>query len=362
MAMTWVLGAGFSRPLGGPLLANLLSGSMAPLLRACFPATSHPRLHDVIVDDLRVLFREGHGAQRWSDAEEFLDILDSATAAASPRRTELESLARRGGRSPSASELREAAKRPIAAECSAFLLGADPSSEKWQPYRRWAGLLTAPDDTIVSFNYDTVPDLLASAGGTALKVKLPGMPMSVRDVPLLKLHGSTSWKRVAPPDHSPRFTQGQSDYHAIECPIDESAIASPGPTKRSVTAELGLLWDEAHNALRGADVIVFVGYRFPPTDAYSRERLLDAITRNERPHVALHVVLGPRPDEHVVRLQAMLVWALRLGGRRELRQGESLSSTLDKTYRLNVQPLWAEDFFSVFQPAHLRTLPTFPPK
>ncbi|MBK7582517.1 MAG: transposase [Myxococcales bacterium] len=48
--------------------------------------------------------------------------------------------------------------------------------------------------------------------------------------------------------------------------------------------------------------IVFVGYRFPPTDAQARSELLGAIMKNVQRHIDLHIVLGPtRNDVHALK-------------------------------------------------------------
>jgi hypothetical protein len=60
-----------------------------------------------------------------------------------------------------------------------------------------------------------------------------------------------------------------------------------------------LLWDAACKEVTDASVVVFMGYRFPPTDSYALERLLGALGENKTPNT-LHVVtvLGPNnPDE-----------------------------------------------------------------
>jgi hypothetical protein len=55
--------------------------------------------------------------------------------------------------------VRTTARRLVAAECAAFLQHVDPTREQWRPYRRWAASLT-PNDTVVTFNYDRVLEML----------------------------------------------------------------------------------------------------------------------------------------------------------------------------------------------------------
>jgi hypothetical protein len=50
-----------------------------------------------------------------------------------------------------------------------------------------------------------------------------------------------------------------------------------------VSEIINKLWIEAKEALRMADVVVFMGYRFPPTYAEARGQLLDALRENTSP-------------------------------------------------------------------------------
>jgi hypothetical protein len=55
--------------------------------------------------------------------------------------------------------IRQEALRLAAAEVSGFLKAADPKLERWAPYRQWVKTL-AKNDTVITYNYDRVPDLL----------------------------------------------------------------------------------------------------------------------------------------------------------------------------------------------------------
>ena len=57
--------------------------------------------------------------------------------------------------------LARAARRALAVDCSVFLRSAQLNTERWQPYKDWANRLHA-NDTVITFNYDHVPELLAS--------------------------------------------------------------------------------------------------------------------------------------------------------------------------------------------------------
>jgi hypothetical protein len=56
----------------------------------------------------------------------------------------------------------------------------------------------------------------------------------------------------------------------------------PGPAKsRLCNGDLSSIWTAATAALTAADEIVFIGYRFPPSDSQSRSLLLKAIATNQ---------------------------------------------------------------------------------
>jgi hypothetical protein len=110
---------------------------------------------------------------------------------------------------------------------------------------------------------------------------------------------------------------------ALECEEGELAIATPGPSKKREADEcFRELWKLAREALAEADAIVFVGYRFPETDADAREQLLTAIGKNgapgskRRPHnLKCHIVLGNKSPQDVDRLEALLRFVAGRRGR-----------------------------------------------
>src|SRR5438128_8731818 len=86
----WILGAGFSRSLGGPLMTDLLSLAAWRLILATYRSV-------IPKDDADLVFWLFHfgngfpegspdpridisGEARWRDAEHFLEILDNASA------------------------------------------------------------------------------------------------------------------------------------------------------------------------------------------------------------------------------------------------------------------------------------------
>lgn len=376
----WILGAGFSRPLGGPLLNELMRPEVRKHLEASYPKKDFKQLdstfHDIVLrlygygsryrDGRFPSLTDGDGEFIWADAEQFLDYLDTAVSGgvASPAfhriSSVLEDISQSWGTSiPSNAnsmlKLSRAAKRLVAGSCSAFLAGADPSTERWEPFLKWARQL-GPEDTIITFNYDCVPELLNKQTNT-ISVVLPELVNNYfPKARLMKLHGSVNWKieGLAPDAESIPTGQEtikvvpQQDFDfALKCGDHELAIASPGPIKRAVSAGwLGKLWETAEAAIREANAITFIGFRFPPSDSHARGRLLGAISRNDSSYLAVHTVLGLNSPD-APRLRQLLRFSL--SGRMSQPVGQSPGSNpSNRSYTLIDHPLYGEDFLSVF--------------
>jgi len=377
----WILGAGFSRSLGGPLLPDLLSPPMNNFVGALYGGNQFigdVGMHGPRVDDQRAersaaelvrrLYEQCGGATAepgrrfWEDAEAFLDQVDAAahggpgSPAASRISNALDLAFGDDYRPVDLSNVRDAARRLVAAACCAFLKDADTTEERWQPYMSWAKEMQ-PTDTVVTFNYDRVLEHLreprAPAGACAFEIVVPetGFNDASYKAQVFKLHGSVDWHREEIEGGKVAYRSGNSPEYALECHGSHIGIATPGPTKRIAAEELGLLWTGARNRIQEAEVIVFVGFRFPPSDAEAREKLLGAVGTNSSRHVELHILLGPeRSHRDVVRLDQLLRYAMIKTGRDEVtesRWGMTLFGQV-KTFALTTHALFAEDFFTVW--------------
>lgn len=375
----WILGAGFSRSLGGPLLPDLLSSATNNFVSSLYHKNKFiggpPEEPDDVYRRAALAVRRLYdkygdtadpGIRLWENAEEFLDQLDAAAeneSAASrifrPMTSELNNAPWISG--VETPDLRDAARRLVAAACCAFLHGANTNEERWQPYQAWAADLTS-SDTVVTFNYDRV---LETLGGFDVVVPAPPEVLTSQVVPLVpplgakpkvfKLHGSVDWRREL--EKPVRYLLASPEY-ALECDGVNIGIATPGPTKRLATQELSRLWTDACEHIQRAEVIVFVGYRFPRTDAEARGTLLKAIRENKSPHLELHIVLGPdRRIPDVVRLQQLLRYRMASAGRKGQRvlppsaQRMTAAKPANETrndFWLMTHALYAEDFFTVW--------------
>lgn len=331
MNVVWILGAGFSKPLGGPLLTDLFSQRLTNELLAHFRAVAPEVARDLEVADNVYRGRGNRESVKlrglpWGNPEQFLELLDIGCCA--DARSETRAIvARKIAAATSQTEAKAegnltrysaVTRRYFAAAASLFLEGQSLASERWSPYRAWAKQLR-PNDTVLTFNYDEVPERLADET-SMLRVVLPheaalaaeGTDTGGRAL-ILKLHGSVIWSRPrAGPGDANVVEVFDSWMDALRAPADP-LIATPGPGKVGVgRGLLAPLWDLACKRIRAADVIVFVGYRFPETDNEAKQRLLDAIRSrdSDRPLTA-HLVLGA--DVNATdprRLGGLLRWAL----------------------------------------------------
>lgn len=392
-SIVWILGAGFSRPLGGPLLGDLFSEASAGNLRARFPPERYPRLKTPAADLVRWIYRWGLGEEQslpwagagkvrgerlWTNAEEYLEFLDTAVdlGSESPGWRRLSAVIRvyEGGTNPGArasfdglnqrQHIADTARRLLAAEVTAFLPDATmppPALERWKPYQTWWRNVS-PGDTIVTFNYDLVLEHLAKNDSGRMFVVPPGhdAPLPAGAVRVLKLHGSVDWRRLPGTGVPDRYETGVKEDFAITCDDYELAIASPGLTKQRMVKEaFSALWRHAESAIGKAGAIVFVGYRFPPSDSEALERLLGAIGSNSELYLALHTVLGPNRGEDEKRLHSLLRHAMRNGSREHTSAigHEALKGIGEGGRRyctLVSHGLWAQDFALVGKPHEIR--------
>jgi hypothetical protein len=164
---------------------------------------------------------------------------------------------------------------------------------------------------------------------------LSGAPDKVhpRTVPVLKIHGSVNWVL----DDGGGIVVGRPD-EALHCDRARIAMGVPGPAKEGFATRR---WGMAVAAILQAEAVVFLGYRFPETDADSRTKILTALAQNRQSHVAVHVVLGPDlAHRDPQRVRMLLTTAL---GQRREGQRKDLGSH-QNTFSLRLHPLFAEDF------------------
>jgi len=306
----------------------------------------------------------------WSDAEAFLDRLDVAAEdpESAPARLiwnllEANSLTKNfSALQPldSIKRLRALTRRFVALQCDRTTVSHDEGLESWNAYKSWVERLRKSGDihTILTFNYDLVLEKLGidvPVNSQVPHLDAPGnadeqitIEQEMR-VYALKLHGSVDWMR----DQDGDFVKPSGNWNLQTCDGDTIAIASPGPCKNNcVEGPLSKLWDSGLRAISEADSIVFVGYRFPPSDAVARSKILQAIGRNKKAkQLTLNTVLGPNlTQSDSVRLKALLTYTAHNSDRiDEASDIRSLTASVG-TFRLIEHPLWTEDFVTVWEP------------
>ena len=119
--------------------------------------------------------------------------------------------------------------------------------------------------------------------------------------------------------------------------------------------KLSALWEAAKTEIETATAIVFVGYRFPPSDTEARFRILDGISRNQVGVLCVHVVLGPdTANDTSTRMRWLIVNAARRGGRRESKPAIQVGGVHQYQSLTLVQPpAWGEDFIDGVVEGHL---------
>lgn len=366
----WILGAGFSAPLGGPMLGQLLSLGLIDRLWSGTDGTFRPDrdAHATIAYRLYHYGRAykdgwprddpGHrGVDLWGDAEAFIDYLDTAAVRPDGAAARFLKITARSLQHPfphidkpeDFDGLRFAAKRIVAATCCSFLRQADPKSERWQPFREWFTSL-AGNDVVLSFNYDRVLETLRDhyREQAIERLEIVDSRMierwsSISIAKALKLHGSVDWSREERKDAGTWFQATDDPERALAVGVEhELGIATPGPTKLNLTKEMEPFWKRARTELSSARRVIFVGYRFPPTDASARAEIIGALQRNENEDLDLHVVLGPDDTADVKRLCGLLEFAMRRAGRGPKGYDHK------HRYELYRHPLYSQDFLSLY--------------
>ncbi len=354
----WILGAGFSKSLGGPLLVDLFRQQpYDDLIHVVGPQRAAK------VAWTQALYNFGQRKKLWDDPEEFLSYVEAACEhpADGAKSLFLNGIIQRGEFikdamaalvstagitfGPCGSHPLPTVLHAFGTETSEFLTSNSVSREPWRPYIEWAQNLVPDRDLIITFNYDRVLEKLDSrvAAGPEhrLQVVLPGDEIDRTRVPVLKLHGSVTWVQSK-----------TGDVEINERAVEQEKvplIAAPGRSKASLTSTvLEPLWKQARSALKEAGAVVVVGYGFPKTDAQARMELLDAL-EGDKSGVGtrqVHLVLGPEVDLPRHRRILELV-RHRLGHSRETFTDVIPASYTSPPFKLGIvvrHPLYAEDF------------------
>jgi len=168
----WILGSGFSKALGGPLLVDLLSersnGEARARLRevATLYYTGQKRLladiklgeevpdfdlvYKIFSEHLRGSDQSKGNAVHWDHAEEYLTFVDSTSSDSARREILKQWLPNERKSEDGASWFRRRVVQAIAAECTFAETASVKEDEAWSPYISW-GKRLKPEDSIITF-------------------------------------------------------------------------------------------------------------------------------------------------------------------------------------------------------------------
>jgi len=228
-------------------------------------------------------------------------------------------------------------------------------------YKRFAAEIVAPGDCVITFNYDVSLDRelkLASKFevGDGYGFRIEQLP-DKSATKVLKLHGSTSWlalmfggitsgpfsfqpgnvlghRPVIGGDEfsylgysnvsDPAFPRGGAALPVMIMPTRSKEFFFAANTGVEYIEFWDSLWQQASEALRTTDRVVFCGYSLPAADERARELLLESTNRNAEVIVACggatqHIVAEYRESGNTKAAPAPEVyfekWVERRAGR-----------------------------------------------
>lgn len=165
----------------------------------------------------------------------------------------------------------------------------------------------ADASSIVTLNWDTIPDFMIARRGMAIDYACEAIDLDGASgatgppLRMLKMHGSVHWGLCTScgrlfsirDDESPAVLP--HDRFCTECRTTtlEHLIITPTLLKDLSSVHLKNVWQRALAELQAAERIVFVGYSFPLADFEFRYLLLRSLIAN--PGADIRVVLFP-PD------------------------------------------------------------------
>lgn len=351
----YILGAGFSVPLGGPLFNDLLSIRLLRFYDHLFDDRP-PNVNEAswnFVRRLPVFVKqalqkgvEGEGYPRNLpsidvNAEQLLEFMEAMAHGKTNwlcrlLRSDVNTL---GSSEQSIGEKAKIAFRllkvRLAIEVVKYLDDVPRESDRWLPYHEWFASLGS-DDTIITTNYDPVLEMLASVEDSAVDFSTIHFDGQIRSAnnkhgiglpSLFKIHGSYDWQMV----------DGEIQRRPVREISDlferDIAIGTPGLEKFQLLSDpLSRPWAIAKERLKQAHVVSIVGYSLPETDNLARMDLLEILGMN--PDLkSVNIVLGAR-NERGVRAKSLVEQVTR--------------------YRADVKvrllPIYAQDYLHAYRP------------
>lgn len=370
---TYILGAGFSFPLGGPLFNDLLSRHRDWLLK---PTKDHLEKNDhdsyqllqaILdkIDSIRGIFQSNDIAKSKLNVEQLLEIIcDAEDSEIDSYRGMIEEMfyGTMPRETATVSRVCSWIKARLSLETYWFPKHVPENSERWLPYKKWFDSLDGRSDSIISMNYDVVCEMLADMtnnpysqdlNATEVLVesgrRVPGNSIDLltqsnhRGVPsLFKLHGSSDW--VQNSSGKSYIRSGNPDLFK-QMSERIYLIGTPGCNKMKIATDtLQELWQRAMKSISDSDMVSIVGYSLPASDNYAKQKILEALSappESGSKFRIVSIVLGTSQQSSV---DANRIYHL-------LRQ--SLPDSVGfKTIPI-IQPMFAQDYLPLIMPKSL---------
>lgn len=294
-----ILGAGFSRPAGGPLLKDLLSEDVVAVSEA--ESTSL-----TIISELLRLHQASRDRQTLTIEDVFTEIWREA---------------RTGGRIRLGNDMWRAAdllsQLTIHLSSVCGRIHVRRSTRLWATYAAFfSNLLDESRSlTVVTFNYDLLAEQVLDDLGVRYDYGSAGMiefddsrrrrrlRRSGSDVSLLKMHGSANWGVCRgcreSGKHADRVTSFEKPYVPIRrksCPWCGEKFLEPGLIppilgKAGESRHMEPIWRLARKSLDRARELIVIGYSLPASDVEAISLFREIDSPGKRPRIK--VVCGP---------------------------------------------------------------------
>ena len=296
----YILGAGFSREAGLPLVSDFLTR-----LRDSHPWLQEQGRHDEAESVAKVLqYRlDAASAAYWTklDLENIEELFSLASSNGGDLSQHIQTAiaatldyAFRVGGNPHKKELVVPARTPWITDAPWTTFDKRESAFNARLYSIYVARLLGMfidghpqgENTFISFNYDTLlEDSLSDLGvtfGYGLKkgdTKRHISAQSQQDsyqVKVLKLHGSVNWGR-----HNRRANRFTEYGSYADLRNDGAAPELIPPTwKKVFQNQFAQVWGSAVDALRNATRIIIIGFSIPPTDLHFKYLLAAGLQNN----------------------------------------------------------------------------------
>lgn len=305
--IVYILGAGFSKDAGGLLMKDFLRkarlNSRRNTLNKKYPFLKR-FMQQAIEDGL--IGKHRNSETDWN-VEDFFNLVAEADL------LDLK-FKRTAGRNWDASKIYRSLVDCIANELliSMRMKLRNTNSQLPRQYINFAKKCLTEDATIISFNWDHIPERLLYEKFGYFDYCIDNVrriDRSIgnisRGIKLLKLHGSVNWLYCDNPNHpihvynSWQAQRVRLDY-CIKCDYQLSKlIVPPVWHKRDFAQRIGELWETAADELCIADRIVVIGYSLRSLDFSAKHLLLLSNYLNRK--VKVEIVNGPNFDKSVYK-------------------------------------------------------------